>query len=194
MSDFYVHESSILDPGVRVGKGTRIWHFCHIMSGAEIGEDCNLGQNTFVGRNVKIGNKCKIQNNVSVYEGVTLEDGVFCGPSCVFTNDLNPRALYPKQGDYVPTLVRHGASIGANVTIVCGVTIGRWAFIGAGAVVTNDVPDYALVYGVPAQLRGWVCECGVKLEFKGSEAVCTACERSYVLSPHGTVEEKRTQG
>lgn len=190
MSDFFVHESSLIDSGATIGKGTRIWHFCHVMPEAEIGENCNFGQNTFIGRGVKIGDNCKLQNNVSVYEGVTLEEGVFCGPSCVFTNDLNPRALYPKGGHYVPTLVRKGVSIGANATIVCGTTIGRWAFIGAGAVVTTDVPDYALVYGVPAKVHGWVCECGVKLQFKGQEAACGACGREYVKAAQDVVRKK----
>lgn len=190
MSEFFAHESAYVDEGVSIGKGTRVWHFCHIMSGAKIGENCTLGQNTFVGRDVKIGNNCKIQNNVSVYEGVTLEDGVFCGPSCVFTNDPNPRALYSKNGQYLPTLVRYGASIGANATILCGITIGRQAFIGAGSVVTADVPDYAIVYGVPAKVRGWICECGTKLSFKNEEARCATCGREFVISSTETVREK----
>ncbi|NBK25821.1 MAG: N-acetyltransferase [Spirochaetia bacterium] len=161
MDEWYVHPSSYVDDNVTIGKRTKIWHFCHIQSGATIGEGCSLGQNVNVSNNVVIGNGCKIQNNVSLYEGVTLEDNVFCGPSCVFTNDLTPRAKYPKgRTGYLKTLVREGASIGANATIVCGITIGRWALIGSGAVVTKDVPDYALVVGVPARFKGWVCECG----------------------------------
>lgn len=183
MADFFLHESSYVDEGARIGMGSRIWHFCHIMADAVIGESCNLGQNTFIGRGVRIGSNCKIQNNVSIYEGVTLEDGVFCGPSCVFTNVPNPRATYPRGGEYVPTLVRQGATIGANATIVCGVTIGRHAFVGAGSVVTTDVPDYALVYGVPAKHRGWMCECGTALAFEGSGCRCSQCGREYALEP-----------
>ena len=189
MSDYYVHESTYVDDGVRIGNGTRIWHFCHIMSGAEIGENCNLGQNVFVGRGVQIGDRCKIQNNVSVYEGVRLEEGVFCGPSCVFINDLNPRSLHPKGGHYVPTLVRRGATIGANATIVCGVTIGEHAFIGAGSVVTTDVPGYALVYGTPARVSGWMCECGTRLSFDNGRATCTQCHRSFTFSAPAKVAE-----
>ena len=187
MDDYYVHETACVDEGARIGKGTRIWHFCHIMPRAEIGENCILGQNTFVGSGVKIGNHCKIQNNVSVYEGVTLEDGVFCGPSCVFTNVIDPRSFYPKGGKYVPTLVRRGATIGANATILCSITIGEHAFIGAGSTVTADVPDYALVYGVPAKIRGWVCNCGAKLSFHDGKSRCTQCGNAFTLSPPATV-------
>ncbi len=157
MSGHFVHESSYVDEGAKIGKGTKIWHFCHIMSGAEIGEDCSLGQNVCVARNAKIGNKVKIQNNVSVYEGVVLEDFVFCGPSMVFTNVRTPRSAFPRNtsADYLPTVVKKGASIGANATIVCGHTIGEWAFVAAGAVVTKDVPAYAMVAGVPARIIGW---------------------------------------
>lgn len=161
MNDYFVHESSYIDNDVEIGSGTKIWHFCHIQKGARIGENCSLGQNVNISNNVKIGNGVKIQNNVSVYEGVELEDYVFCGPSCVFTNDLTPRAKYPKgSAGYKRTLVKEGASIGANVTIVCGHTIGRCAMIAAGAVVTKDVPDYALMAGVPAVRIGWVNEVG----------------------------------
>lgn len=164
MNDYFVHESSYIDNDVEIGSGTKIWHFCHIQKGARIGENCSLGQNVNISNNVKIGNGVKIQNNVSVYEGVELEDYVFCGPSCVFTNDLTPRAKYPKgRAGYKRTLVKEGASIGANVTIVCGHTIGRCAMIAAGAVVTRDVPDYALMAGVPAVQIGWVDEVGNKL-------------------------------
>jgi UDP-2-acetamido-3-amino-2,3-dideoxy-glucuronate N-acetyltransferase len=158
---YFVHESSYVDANVHIGEDTKIWHFCHIQSGAVIGEKCSLGQNVNISNNVKIGNEVKIQNNVSVYEGVTIEDGVFLGPSCVFTNDLTPRARYPKGHEgYLPTLVKEGASIGANATIVCGNTIGKCAMVAAGAVVTKNVPDYCLVVGVPAKIIGKVDEIG----------------------------------
>lgn len=161
MSSYFVHESSYIDEDVEIGEGTKIWHFCHIQKGAKIGKNCTLGQNVNVASHVTIGNDVKIQNNVSVYEGVELEDGVFCGPSCVFTNDLTPRARYPKgRENYKNTLVKEGASIGANATIVCGHTIGKYAMVAAGAVVTKDVPDYALVAGVPAVQIGEVDEQG----------------------------------
>ena len=158
---YFVHESSYIDENVEIGQGTKIWHFCHVQSGAKIGKNCSLGQNVNVANNVIIGNDVKIQNNVSVYEGVEIEDGVFCGPSCVFTNDLTPRARYPKgRENYKKTLVKEGASIGANATIVCGHTIGKYAMVAAGAVVTKDVPDYALVVGVPGKIVGTVNEYG----------------------------------
>lgn len=161
MANYYVHESSYIDDNVTIGENTKIWHFCHIQSGARIGKNCSLGQNVNISNNVKIGNNCKIQNNVSLYEGVELEDCVFCGPSCVFTNDLTPRAEFPKgRENYKKTLIKKGASIGANATIVCGHTIGRYAMVAAGAVVTKDIPDYALVGGVPAKIIGVVTECG----------------------------------
>ena len=161
MNGYFVHESSYIDENVQIGEGTKIWHFCHIQSGARIGKHCSLGQNVNVAGNVIIGNDVKIQNNVSVYEGVELEDGVFCGPSCVFTNDLTPRARYPKGREhYKRTLVKEGASIGANATIVCGHTVGKFAMVAAGAVVTKDVPDYALVAGVPAKVIGKVDQRG----------------------------------
>ena len=161
MSSYFVHESSYVDENVQIGEGTKIWHFCHIQSGARIGKHCSLGQNVNVAGNVVIGNDVKIQNNVSIYEGVELEDGVFCGPSCVFTNDLTPRARYPKgRENYKKTVVKEGASIGANATIVCGHTVGKFAMVAAGAVVTKDVPDYALVVGVPARVIGEMDEKG----------------------------------
>ncbi|MGQ9631122.1 MAG: acyltransferase [bacterium] len=180
MADYFVHESSYVDEGAQVGKGTKIWHFCHVMSGAKIGEDCVLGQNVNVGGRAVIGNKVKIQNNVSVYDEVILEDCVFCGPSAVFTNVVNPRSEYPRKDQYRRTLVKRGASIGANATIICGVTIGRYALIGAGAVVTKDIPDYALAFGVPARVMGWVCECGVKIEFDSEgRSQCQSCGKGY---------------
>jgi UDP-2-acetamido-3-amino-2,3-dideoxy-glucuronate N-acetyltransferase len=181
-NNYYVHPSSYIDGQVRIGKGTKIWHFCHITAGSKIGKNCKLGQNVYVGPDVKIGNNVKIQNNVSVYPGVTLEDDVFCGPSMVFTNIINPRSAYPQNSHefYYKTLVKKGASIGANATIVCGNTVGRHSFIGAGSVVTRDVPDYALVYGNPARIHGWICECGLKIEFQNSNAVCKKCNRRYV--------------
>ena len=159
--DYFVHESSYVDADVKIGEGTKIWHFCHIQKGARIGKNCSFGQNVNISNNVIVGNDCKVQNNVSIYEGVVLEDGVFCGPSCVFTNDLTPRARYPKGREgYKKTLIREGASIGANATIVCGHIIGKYAMVAAGAVVTKDVPDYALVAGVPAKVVGRIDEKG----------------------------------
>ncbi len=162
--DYFVHESSYVDADAKIGEGTKIWHFCHIQKGARIGKNCSFGQNVNISNNVIVGNDCKVQNNVSIYEGVVLEDGVFCGPSCVFTNDLTPRARYPKGRDgYKKTLIREGASIGANATIVCGHIIGKYAMVAAGAVVTKDVPDYALVAGVPAKIIGRIDEKGKTL-------------------------------
>ncbi len=179
MSDYFAHESSYVDDGAQIGRGTKIWHFTHVMPGAVIGERCNLGQNVVVMPGTRIGNNVKIQNNVSIYEGVTLEDDVFCGPSCVFTNVLNPRSHISRRREYRPTLVRRGATIGANATVVCGVTLGRYAFIGAGAVVTADVPDFALMLGVPARQAGWMCQCGIRLEITGSAAHCASCGAGY---------------
>ncbi len=178
---YFAHESAYVDDGATIGDGTKIWHFCHVMGGAEIGEHCSLGQNVFVASRVKIGNHVKIQNNVSVYEGVILEDYVFCGPSMVFTNVKTPRSAYPRNtsDDYLTTRVKHGASIGANATVICGVTIGEWAFIAAGAVVTKDAPPYALMAGVPAQRIGWACECGVTLTVVDGQATCDNCGKRY---------------
>jgi UDP-2-acetamido-3-amino-2,3-dideoxy-glucuronate N-acetyltransferase len=180
---FFVHPSSFIDDDVTIGEGTRVWHFCNVQSGARIGRDCSIGQNVVVGNNAVIGNRVKIQNNVSLYEGVELEDYVFCGPSMVFTNVLDPRSKYPQKGSvhYHRTLVREGASLGANCTILCGHTIGRHAFVAAGAVVTRDVPNYALMMGVPAAQEGWVCECGETLPEFEARVSCPRCGLKYVL-------------
>ena len=182
--NYFVHESAYVDLPHRIGAGTKIWHFSHIMQDVVIGENCKIGQNVFVAAGVKIGRNVKIQNNVSVYDGVILEDDVFCGPSCVFTNIKTPRSAIPRNtaDDYLVTWVKQGASIGANATIVCGRTIGRYALIGAGATVTKDVPDYALIYGNPARQQGWLCECGIKLEDFADKTVCQACGRQYQYS------------
>jgi len=175
----FIHESAYVDEGVEIGVGTKVWHFSHILSGSRIGKNCNIGQNVVIGPDVSIGNGCKIQNNVSVYKGVTLEDEVFCGPSMVFTNVYNPRGAIRRMGELRPTLVKKGASIGANATIICGITIGTSAFIGTGTVVLTDVPDYALMVGNPAKQKGWMCACGIQLVFKGNSAKCMACKRKY---------------
>jgi len=174
--DYYVHPSSYVDEDVTIGKGTKIWHFTHVQKGSILGENCSLGQNVNIGNNVKIGNGVRIQNNVSVYEGVELEDNVFCGPSCVFTNVTVPRSHFPVHGIYEKTIIKEGASIGANSTIVCGHTVGKSALIAAGAVVTKDVKDFALMAGVPARQIGWVCECGKRLD---DSFICT-CGRKYI--------------
>jgi len=179
MSDYFVHSSSFVDSGAVIGSGTKIWHFSHIMPGAVIGRECNLGQNVVVMPGTRIGNNVKIQNNVSIYEGTTLEDDVFCGPSCVFTNVLNPRSHVSRKHEYQPTLVRRGASIGANATVVCGVTLGEYCFIGAGAVVTTDVPAFGLMLGVPARRVGWMCQCGVRLKVVNGSAKCLSCGAGY---------------
>lgn len=183
-ANFYINEHAVVDENVFIGQGTKIWHFSHIQSGAKIGKHCILGQNVNVGNNVIIGNNCKIQNNVSIYEGVTLEDYVFCGPSMVFTNIVNPRCKYPQVGNqfYIKTLVKEGASIGANATIVCGNVLGKHCMIGAGCVVTKDVPDYALVLGNPGRQVGWVSEAGIKLNFnQDGLACCTRSNKQYKL-------------
>jgi UDP-2-acetamido-3-amino-2,3-dideoxy-glucuronate N-acetyltransferase len=205
-SAYYAHESAYVDDGARIGRGTNIWHYSHVMPGAAIGENCTLGQNVMVASKARIGNNCKIQNNVSVYDGVILEDFVFCGPSMVFTNVRTPRSAFPRNSaeDYAPTHVKRGASIGANATIVCGVTVEEWSFVAAGAVVTRNVPPYALVAGVPARLFGWVCECGIPLELEEERAVradgaghavvaqCADCGRRYEKIAEGSI--RRTGG
>ncbi|MBA3854040.1 MAG: N-acetyltransferase [Gemmatimonas sp.] len=179
MSEPFVHESSYVDAGAQIGAGTKIWHFCHIMPKAVIGRDCNIGQNVVVMNGVRVGDRVKIQNNVSLYEGVILEDDVFCGPSMVFTNVINPRSHVSRKDEYRPTLVKRGASIGANATVVCGATLGEYSFVGAGAVVTKDVPAYALVTGVPARRTGWVCACGSVLRGAGPNLRCADCAAAY---------------
>lgn len=186
MADYFVHESSYIDEDVTIGKNTKIWHFSHVQKGAVIGEGCSFGQNVNVSSHVRIGNHVKVQNNVSIYEGVELEDYVFCGPSCVFTNDLTPRAKYPKgSAGYKKTLVKTGATIGANATVVCGHTIGKWAMLAAGAVCTKNVPDHALMAGVPAKRIGWACECGNILD---ESMHCNKCGRAYRAGVDGLEE------
>jgi UDP-2-acetamido-3-amino-2,3-dideoxy-glucuronate N-acetyltransferase len=177
----FVHESAYVDDGAVIGADTKIWHFCHVLGGAVIGERCSLGQNVVVMNGTRIGDNVKIQNNVSIYEGVTLENDVFCGPSMVFTNVINPRSHVSRKNEYRPTLVKRGASIGANATIVCGSTLGEYAFIGAGAVVARDVPAYALMVGVPARQIGWMCQCGERLA-TGNAPTCAACGTAYTLA------------
>jgi UDP-2-acetamido-3-amino-2,3-dideoxy-glucuronate N-acetyltransferase len=181
---FFAHESAFVDEGTEIGEGTSIWHISHILKGSKIGKSCKIGQNVVVGPNVTIGDGVKVQNNVSVYEGVTLEDDVFCGPSTVFTNVFNPRSAIPRMGELKSTLVKKGATLGANCTVVCGLTIGRYSFIGAGAVVTKDVPDHALVVGSPARITGWVCECGLKLSWRCDSAICS-CGKQFVKTGIG---------
>lgn len=186
---YFVHESSYIDDQVEIGEGTRLWHFCHVLKGSKIGKNCVIGQNCMIGPDVTIGYGCKLQNNVSVFDGVTIEDEVFCGPSCVFTNVYNPRAFISRKSEFRPTLVKRGATIGANATIVCGVKIGSYALIAAGAVVKKDVPDYAVMAGVPARQVGWACKCGTTLKANdhGQKArgeimmACTYCRNEYAL-------------
>lgn len=181
---WFAHATAVIDEPCRIGAGTKIWHFSHVMKDSEIGDNCNIGQNVVISPGCRLGRGCKIQNNVSIYTGVVLEDDVFCGPSMVFTNVINPRAFIERKSEYQPTRVRRGASIGANATVVCGITLGEYCFIGAGAVVTRDVPDFAVVYGNPAKLKGWVCWCGETLELSlatgsSEETSCGACGRGY---------------
>jgi UDP-2-acetamido-3-amino-2,3-dideoxy-glucuronate N-acetyltransferase len=181
--DYFVHESSYIDDGAKIGAGTKIWHFCHVMPCAQIGERCNIGQNVFISSGVLIGKNVKIQNNVSLYTGVILEDDVFLGPSMVLTNVINPRSHVNRKNEFQTTLIRQGASIGANATIICGVTLGKYCFVGAGSVVTHDVPDFALIYGNPARVQGWMCQCGTRLVFSShagrENAVCSHCGKNY---------------
>lgn len=179
MAEYFAHESSFIDPGAAIGPGTKIWHFCHVMPGAVIGSECSLGQNVVVMPGTRIGNNVKIQNNVSVYEGVILEDDTFCGPSCVFTNVINPRSHVSRKSEYRRTVVRRGSTIGANATILCGVTLGEYSFIGAGAVVTSDVPAFGLMLGVPARRVGWMCRCGERLPLGRGPVRCGACGGQY---------------
>lgn len=182
MGSFFVHESSFVDAGAEIGEGTKIWHFCHIMSGSKIGGSCNIGQNVVISPEVIIGNNVKIQNNVSIYTGVIIEDDAFLGPSMVFTNVINPRSHVSRKNEYKKTLVKRGATVGANATVVCGVTLGQYCFIGAGSVVTKDIPDYGLYYGNPAKFRGWMCQCGNQLVIKSEEDfLCPVCGDQYVL-------------
>ncbi len=192
MSAPFVHESSWVDEGAAIGAGTKVWHFCHVMSGAVIGAGCTLGQNVVVMGGTRLGNNVKVQNNVSIYEGVELEDDVFCGPSMVFTNVVNPRSHVSRRHEYRRTLVRRGCTIGANATVICGVTLGEYAFVGAGAVVTHDVPPFALVLGVPARRTGWMCRCGERLGDQGAGR-CRACGTRYESAGAGiaVVEEER---
>lgn len=187
--NYFVHESSYVDEGCQIGEGTKIWHFSHVMKDCIIGKRCNIGQNVVISPGVVLGEGVKIQNNVSVYTGVICEDGVFLGPSCVFTNVINPRAFIERKAEYRKTTVKKGASIGANATIVCGHDIGRYAFVGAGAVVTKDVPDYAMVYGSPARIRGYVCRCGEKLHFEAGKSTCSICGMNYEMNEKNEVKE-----
>ena len=189
-ADAFVHESAYVDDGATIGAGTKVWHFCHVLGGAVIGERCSLGQNVVVMNGTKVGNNVKVQNNVSIYEGVELEDDVFCGPSMVFTNVLNPRAHVSRRHEYQTTRVRRGATIGANATIVCGTTLGEYSFVGAGAVIADDVQDYALMVGVPARRIGWMCQCGERLPDSG-EGTCAVCGSTYVPTGEGI---RRTGG
>ena len=189
MKNIFIHPSSYVDEPCRIGEGTKIWHFSHIMMESQIGRNCTIGQNVLISPGVILGNNVKVQNNVSVYTGVICEDDVFLGPSCVFTNIINPRSFIERKGEYLKTLIKQGASIGANATVVCGHTIGRYALIGAGSVLTSNVPDFALVYGVPAKLKGYVCQCANKLSFAFGKAKCDVCAKQYQID-NGIVEEE----
>lgn len=190
---FWAHETAYVDDPGSIGEGTIIWHFSHVMKGAVVGRQCRLGQNVFIGDGAVVGNQVKIQNSVSVYEGVVLEDGVFCGPSVAFTNVINPRSRISRRHEFQPTLVKEGATIGANATVLCGLTIGRFSFVGAGSVVTKSVPDFALVYGNPARRTGWMCVCGIRLQVpqdgRERRLNCTSCQRTYCRLLRGRTEE-----
>jgi UDP-2-acetamido-3-amino-2,3-dideoxy-glucuronate N-acetyltransferase len=181
MADYFAHETAIVEDGASIGADSKIWHWVHVMPGAKLGERCVVGQGCYIGRDVQLGDNVHVQNNVSVYENVTIEDDVFCGPSMVFTNVINPRSHVPRKDEFLDTLVKKGASIGANATVICGNNIGRYAFIGAGAVVTKDVPDFALMVGTPARRMGWMCQCGIRLHLDGEAGTCEACGDSYIL-------------
>jgi UDP-2-acetamido-3-amino-2,3-dideoxy-glucuronate N-acetyltransferase len=183
--EYFIHPTAVVDGPVEIGEGTKIWHFTHVMSGARIGEGCIIGQNVFIGSGALLGSNIKVQNNVSIYDGVILEDEVFCGPSMVFTNVFNPRSFISRKKEFRETLVKRGATLGANVTIICGNTIGQYVFIGAGSVVTKDVPDYALVYGNPGKVKGWVCQCAEEITFRFGKAVCKACGKQYIKDDSG---------
>jgi len=184
---YQIHESSYVDEGAKIGSGTRIWHFSHLMKNCKIGKNCAIGQNVNIGSAAMLGNNVKVQNNVSIYDDVIIEDDVFCGPSCVFTNVINPRSFIERKHEYKKTLIKKGASIGANATIVCGVTLGQFCFVGAGAVVTKDVQDFALVHGTPAKIRGWMCACGNKLS---ETYICSVCNKTYKKQSSGLIEIK----
>ncbi len=186
MPSYFAHESSFIDEGAVIGENTKIWHFSHVMGGARIGKDCNLGQNVYISSSAIIGNGVKIQNNVSIFDRIIIEDKVFCGPSCVFTNVINPRSFIARKSEYKDTIVKLGASIGANATIVCGVTIGRYSFVGAGSVVTKSVPDFALVYGNPASFKSWVCICGEQI---GEGLHCKFCGKDYIKTEKSIMEK-----
>lgn len=177
----FVHPRAMVDEGAEIGAGSRIWAGAHVMSGARVGRDCNIGENCFIEGGVSVGDGVTVKNNVALYSGAEIGDGVFLGPSCVFTNVVNPRAFVSRKSEFKKTMVKRGASVGANATVICGHTVGRYAFIGAGAVVSKDVPDYALAYGCPAEVRGWVCRCGAKLAFQNGEAICPECGEQYRL-------------
>ncbi len=185
--EYFVHPTAVVDEPAEIGRGTQIWHFSHVMSGTKIGENCIIGQNVFIGAGAVLGNNIKIQNNVSVYDSVVLEDDVFCGPSMVFTNVFNPRSFISRKKEFRKTLVKKGATIGANATVVCGNAIGQYAFIGAGSVVTKNVPDYALVYGNPGKVKGWICQCAVEIAFRSGKATCKACGKKYKKGRRGVM-------
>ena len=184
---YFVHPTAVVDEGAEIGGGTKIWHFTHIMAGARIGENCIIGQNVFIGSGAILGDNIKVQNNVSIYDGTILEDDVFCGPSMVFTNVFNPRSFISRKKEFRKTLVKKGVTLGANVTVICGNTIGQYAFIGAGSVVTRDVPDYALVYGNPGKVKGWICQCAEEIGFRSGKAACKACGKKYKKDSMGVM-------